>query len=313
MLASMRRILLVAIAATLPWTGCGDKKPLSADQYYNEAESHMRDGAYPLAIESYRELLDQHPFSEHTEEAELRIGVAHYENNACPEAIAAFSDFQRRHPTSPYLSLVGYLIGECHERQMQIPTRDQSAAQNAHAYFQAVMQQYPESPFADLAQQRLARCRENLADHEFSIAEFYRQRGNDAAERTRLIDMIRRFNDTDRAAEALYRLGELYEERGDENKALLAYSALLYHHADHDLAEKSEEKVNELAAGSETPIGDPLAALEAVSGRSRQLDIVNRDPNRTTPDAADARPQVGFNRPNRSLDGLGSSRPGSRY
>jgi len=306
-------MILAALAVALLSAGCSDKQPLSADQYYNEAEQHMRDGAYPLAIESYRELLDQHPFSEHTEEAELRIGVAHYENDACPEAIAAFSDFQRRHPTSPYLSLVGYLIGECHERQMQIPTRDQSASQNAHAYFQAVMQQYPQSPFADLAEQRLAHCRDNLADHEFAIAEFYRERGNDAAERTRLIDLVRRFNDTDRAADALYRLAVLYAERGEDDKALLAYSALVYHHPDHNLAEDSKEKIAELAPEGEEPVGDPLAALEAVSGRSRQLDIVNRDSGLGAPDTASSRPQVGFNQPNRGLDGFGNSRPAPRY
>jgi len=313
MLLAMKRIALLAMIAALFSAGCGDKKQLSADDYYAEAQERMRQGAYPLAVESYRELLDQHPFSEHTEEAELRIAVAHYENGSCPEAIAAFSDFQRRHPTSPYLSLVGYLIGECHEKQMQIPTRDQSAAQSAHAFYQAVIQQYPNSPFADLAEQRLAHCRENMADHEYLIAEFYRKRGNEAAERTRLIDLVRRFNDTDRAADVLYRLGELYEENEEEGKAVLAYSALLYHHKDHNLAAKAGEKVAELAAGEDEPIGDPLAALDAISGRSRRLDIVARDPSLSTPDSGGGRPQVGFNRPNGPLDGLGDSRSGSRY
>lgn len=310
MLTLMRTIALATVALLL-LAGCGEKKPLSADQYYNEAQERMREGAYPLAIDSYRELLDQHPFSEHTEEAELRIAEAHFHNGECPEAIAAFSDFQRRHPTSPYLALVGYMIGECHERQMQIPSRDQSASQSAHAFYQAVIQQYPNSPFADLAEQRLAHCRENLADHEYLVAEYYGEHGNQVAERTRLIDLVRRFNDTDRAADALYRLGDIYEEIGDEQKALLAYSALLYHHKDHNLAEDAEEKVSELAGDEAEPVGDPLAALESLSGRSRRLDIVNRDTG--PPSESSGRPNVGFNRPNRSLDPLGDSRPGPRY
>ncbi len=303
MLPSMKQVALAMVAA-LVFAACGEKKPLSADEYYAEAQARMRDGAYPLAIESYRDLLDQHPFSEHSEEAELMIGEAQFHNDSCPEAIAAFSDFQRRHPTSPYLALVGYLIGACHERQMQIPTRDQSASQSAHAFYQAVVQQYPTSPFADLAEQRLAHCRENLADHEYSIAAYYRHRDNEAAERIRLIDLVRRFNDTDRAADALLRLGDLYRENGEDEKALLAYSALLYHHQDHNLAPTAEERIAALAGADHERVGDPLAALEALAGRSRNLEIVTRDLPESGGEGGT--PAVGFNRPNRGLDPLGS-------
>ena len=107
---------------------CAAKKELSADEYYTKAAKEFQNKAYSVAVENYRELLDQHPFSEYTEEAELKIGQAHYLNGDCPEAIAAFGDFQRRHPTSPHLPMVGYLIGGCYEKQMRPPDRDQSAA-----------------------------------------------------------------------------------------------------------------------------------------------------------------------------------------
>ena len=311
----MKIALCVALCAATLVAGCAKKKLSTAEEYYSTANSYMRDGAYPMAIENYRELLDQHPFSELAEDAEFKIAHAHFQNGSCPEAIAAFSDFQRRHPTSPHLPLVGFLIGKCHENQMQKPDRDQSASQSAHAYYQAVINQYPESPYADLARQRLLRCRESMAEHEFKIATFYASRGNEKAAEIRLIDLIKRYNDTDQAAEALFMLGEIYEQREEPDKATLALAGLLYHHQDHNLAKPARNHLDELLEDpKDRPVGDPVAALLARSGRFRDL---NKAPAESpeSPVATDlggATPPVrGFNQP--AYDPIESGRPHRRY
>lgn len=251
--------------------GCAAKKELSAEQYYGKAAYEFRNGAYTVAIQNYRELLDQHPFSEYTEDAELKIGQAHYLNGACPEAIAAFGDFQRRHPTSPNLPLVGYLIGRCYERQMRPPDRDQSAAQNAHAYYLAVTQQYPGTPFADLAQERMGHCRDSLARHEMLIADFYASYDNHQAAEFRLLDLVNRFNDTDVAGDALFDLGTLYEELGANERAALAFEAVTRYHPENNVARKAEKALAQLETTESLPSGDPLAALRQKAGRSRAL------------------------------------------
>src|SRR5437870_370818 len=87
---------LVALVA-----GCSTSPKLSADQYYKEASDAFTKKNYDVAVKSYKELLDQYPFDEHAEEAELRIAQAHYKKKQYAEAIAAFNDFQRMHPMSP--------------------------------------------------------------------------------------------------------------------------------------------------------------------------------------------------------------------
>lgn len=262
---------LVASVILLAVAGCAAKKHLTAEEHFRQASEDLQDGAYRLAVMSYRELLDQYPFSEHSEEAELKIGHAYYLDGSCPEAIAAFSDFQRRHPTSPHLAFVGYLIGQCYERQMRPPDRDQSASQNAHAYYVAVKQQYPDSPFADLAQEDLSRCRESLAKHEAIVAGFYARHGNDKAAEYRLLDLVNRFNDTDTAAEALYRLGQIYSRRGASEQAVLAFAAVEQYHPANGLARKASRALAKLAETHDIPEGDPLIALKAETGRSRTL------------------------------------------
>lgn len=269
----MRRSLAVLTAALLGTAGCAAQKPGSANEYFNLASQDLREGSYTQAVENYRNLLDEYPFSEYSEEAELKIGIAQYKNGSCPEATAAFTDFQRRHPTSAHLPLVAYLLGQCAEEQMRPSDRDQSASQNAHAYYQALIQQHPTSPYAELARNRLEHCRETLADHELLIARFYERHENQKAAETRLLDLVNRFNDTDVAGDALLQLGELYRSEKQTDKAVLAFAAVEYHHPDHDAARKAEQELKELLNDDPPPTGDPLVALQAETGRSRAIAI----------------------------------------
>jgi outer membrane protein assembly factor BamD len=264
-------LALMAAVVLLAASGCGTKKHRTADEYFKTANEELESGSLQLAVENFRELLDQHPFSEYSEEAELKIGHTYYLDSSCPEAIAAFTDFQRRHPTSPFLPFVGYLIGQCYERQMKTADRDQSAAQNAHAYYMTLTQQYPESPFADAAREEIVSCRSLMAQHELGIARFYSRQGNYKASQFRLMDLVNRFNDTDIAAEALYMLAQQYRERDDDASAALAYTAILQHHPDTARAGDAKRELAELEGSDSVPAGDAVAQLQIETGRNRPL------------------------------------------
>lgn len=265
------RLILVVAAMLAVVSGCSSKQHLTADEYFKTANEELETGSLQLAVENFRELLDQHPFSEYSEEAELKIGHAYYLDSSCPEAIAAFTDFQRRHPTSPFLPFVGYLIGQCYERQIKTADRDQSASQNAHAYYFTLTQQYPDSPFADAAREEIGNCRSMLADHELGVARFYIQQGKRKAAEVRLMDLVNRFNDTDIAAEALYTLADMYRDQGVDANAALAYTAILQHHAETARAEDAKRELAELQGGDSVPAGDAVAQLQVETGRNRTL------------------------------------------
>lgn len=258
--------LCLPLAAAFLLAACATPKPQSSREYFDGAEALFRDEAYALAIDNYREMIDQYPFSEETEEAELRIAHAHYLNDAYIEAIAAFTDFQRRHPTSPFLPFVGYELGMAYKKQMGTIDRDQSAAKNADVYFSAVISQYPESPYAELAREQLAECRESLAEHEFYVARFYLRRGNFPAVENRALEVVGHYPQTSAADEALYALGRLYEEGDDPRRAALAYAALLQDHPLSSRADDARAALERLAL-PETQVG-PAArqALLAATG-----------------------------------------------
>ena len=270
------RVLAAACAVAVAASGCGLKKKLTAFEYFGHARDEFQEGAYQLAIQDYRELLDQYPFSDQAEEAELGIAYAHFMAGNYAEAVAAFTDFQRRHPTSPYLPFVGYTLGQCYARQMNPVDRDQGASMNAHNYFSTVAQQYPTSPFAELAREQLARCRSTLAGHELYIADFYANRDNRKAAEMRLLNLLVRYDDTDTAADALHELGRLYREDSNPERAALADAALAQRFPRSKYARAARRRLERSGDSDALAQADPLPRL--LDGIPRPVDTAFAPP-----------------------------------
>ena len=215
-------ILLVALAAA-----CSSQTVLPDSEYSKKAAEAMDEGMYDLAIEHYQKLLEEYPFSDYSEEAQLKIGQAQFENEQYAEAIASFQDFQRMHPTNPNLALTEYYTARSYMDQMGKKDRDQRAADNAQAHFNILLARYPDSPYAAEARQKLKECRELLADHEYGVARFYLVWLNPVGAEARLRHLLENFPDTDIAGEALFHFGEYFNNRGDLSRAALAYASLV--------------------------------------------------------------------------------------
>jgi outer membrane protein assembly factor BamD len=267
---TMKRSALVVVACALSLTGCSHKKTYTAERYFREANHNFRDGAYYIALEQFRDLIDQFPFSKFNEEAELRVAQGEYLSGNYAEAIVAFTDFQRRHPTSPNLPFVGYYLGMCYAKQIESIDRDQAAAQNAQNVFLTVIQQYPDSPFAELAREELARCRRNLAEHELYIARYYATRKNKRAAEIRLLTLASRYGDTEAAADGLLRLASMYRHDKRNEQAVLAYRAIEQQQPRSVQADVARSALEQLGGSDDlAEPGDPLEILLAENGRQR--------------------------------------------
>ncbi len=266
---AMKRMAVVALVLALGVAGCSAKKHLTVDQYFTEANENYRSGAYSLAIDQFHELLDQYPFSQYAEESELKIAQAQYLFGSYAEAIVSFTDFQRRHPTSPHLPAVGYYLAMCYAKQMGTIDRDQGAAQNAQNGFMTVVQQYPDSPFAELAREELSRCRNNLAEHEFYIAQYYAKRGNSKAAEIRLLTLAARYSDTEASADGLLRLARLYRRDHNDSHAVLAYRAIEQTQPQSEQAKVARRALDRLEKEDAPSSGDALDQLLAANGRQR--------------------------------------------
>jgi outer membrane protein assembly factor BamD len=261
------RITLGVLALVLVIGGCAGKKAVvPPETLWDEANQAMDDGAYELAVEKYKKLLDQYPFDENAENAELSIARAYYRVGRFPEAISAYGDFERMHPTSPNLAQVEYERGLAHMAQHRSIDREQEAAKNAHAAFQNVLDRFPGTPWAARAELQIRTARHNMAWHDAKIAVFYLDRGSLRAAEARLRGLLTDYPDSDATAWALARFAEEYDERDESQGAALARATLVRHHPEGDLADEARQQLSGDAVGGAGP--DPLPELVALLDQS---------------------------------------------
>lgn len=211
--ASPRRavaLLCVAAACGL-LSACSAASPLPEEDLFREASLALEDESYATAIADYKKMLEEYPFSDKAEIASLNIAFAHYLTGEYAAAIGSFNDFERNYPVSPLLPFVGYTIGMCWLDQAKDGQRDASASDEALRQFQKVANEFPRTLYADLARYRQSQARENLANHEISIGDYYRDRKQYDAAGNRYRYAVEKYPTTEAAVRANGKLQKLQE------------------------------------------------------------------------------------------------------
>jgi outer membrane protein assembly factor BamD len=278
-----------AVLLALVLASCSSEVVLSEQQYHDNATKAMQDKSYDIAIMDYQKLLEEYPFSDYSEEAQLKIGQAQYLNKQYAEAIASFQDFQRMHPTNPNLVLTEYYTALAYMDQMGSNDRDQRAAENAEAHLQSVLARYPDSPYAEEAKKKLKECREGLANHEFSIAKFYLIWTNPVGAEARLRRLLENYPDTDVAGNALAHFGRYFRKRGDLTRSALAYASLISQYPKNPATAEAQSELDRLK-GKQVSIPDPpLPALVETLGRP-SIAVAAPSPSEASAQASAAAP-----------------------
>jgi outer membrane protein assembly factor BamD len=195
---------------------CSAPPPPPEDELFREASLALEDESYKAAIESYKKLLEEYPFSDKAEIASLNIAYGHYLTGDYIEAIGAFNDFERLYPVSPLLPFVSYTIGMCWLDEAKSGDRDPSSSKEALRQFQKVESEYPRTLYADLARYRQQQARENLSSHEIAIGDYYRERKRFAAAAGRYSMVLRVYPTTENAARATERLAAIQDQVAED-------------------------------------------------------------------------------------------------
>src|ERR1700687_1942286 len=223
----MKRLLLILVAlALLPATACSLRQKPTGQDYYAQGQLDFAQKEYKAAIENYQHVIDQFPFSPYAEDAEMKIGLAYYQQKDYAEAIGALDDFQRMHPTSQNLELVTYYIGMSYYDQMGREDQDQTKTEQALKRFQELEQRFPEGSFAELAHEKFAVCREMLARNQMVVGNYYYKRANFRAAESRFAELMQKYPDTPVAPDALFELGISLEKEGKRYSAAQAFTAV---------------------------------------------------------------------------------------
>jgi outer membrane protein assembly factor BamD len=257
-----RGALLVALLCA----ACGSHKRPSvpSDKLWADGGQAMQDEAWDLAVQDYKQLLEQYPFDPNAEEAEVNIAEAYFNEGRYPEAIAAFGDFERMHPTSDNLAQIEYRRGMAYLAQHRSADRDQQAIKNALDSFRNLAERYPGTPWATRADLRVRECREELAEHDAGIARFYLKRGSLRAAESRLRGLLIDYPETQATAQTLDQFAKVYATRDEPEEANLALATLVRYHGDSQIGQDARTQLKLDPAEGQDPLPLLVARIDAM-------------------------------------------------
>ena len=233
-----RSTVLLALCAAVAISGCSLVKKKRPTLAYEErpVELLFSVGADNLdrhqwndAVNYFREVERQHPYSEWSRRAILMTAYAHYEANDYEEAIADADRFITLYPGNASTVYAYYLKAICYFEQITDVGRDQAYTLNAQAALTDVIKRYPTTEYASDARLKRDMVMDQLAGKEMTVGRFYLRSGNSIAAIGRFRTVVDRYQTTSHTPEALYRLVEAYLNLGlvheaTENGAVLGYN-----------------------------------------------------------------------------------------
>ena len=185
----MRHLLLLLVTTLLFACSGNDKDETagySAKELYDEAQANINATEFQSAVKNLESLEARYPFDPYAKQAQLEIAYAYYKFEELDQATSAIERFARLHPRDPHMDYVYYLKGLINFNRGQglldswfprEPSRhDPAVLEQSFNNFATLVRRYPNSLYAGDAHQRMVYLRNQMAEKEIQIAEFYIER-----------------------------------------------------------------------------------------------------------------------------------------
>ena len=128
------------------------------------------------------------------------------------EAQLRFRDFANRFPNDPNRAYALLMLGKVSYAQRKGPMRDLTPVREAAENLKQLVQLFRNSPYTEEGRELLAKCLEELAQHEFEIAQFYANIGAWQGAKQRLDYLLANYPDTATAKTAAPLMEKVLEQ-----------------------------------------------------------------------------------------------------
>jgi outer membrane protein assembly factor BamD len=220
-------LLILSIITTLSACASLDDDPTadwSAEKLYQEANDALNSKNYQTAIDYYTSLQARYPFGRYAQQAELEVAYAYYKSYQPDSAIAAADRFIKLHPQNKHVDYAYYLKGLVNFDRTKgyldfiVPSdpsqNDPTPLLRAFDDFGYLVRNYPHSRYAKDARQRMIYLRNELAEYELNVADYYMRRGAWVAAANRAKYVIERYQGCESMPQALGTMIAAYRKLG---------------------------------------------------------------------------------------------------
>jgi outer membrane protein assembly factor BamD len=197
---------------------------------YNEAVQSLDRNRWDQAALQFDEVQRQHPYAIWAQRAMLMSAYAHYRSRDYEEAMKSAQEYISLHPGGDGAPYAYYLVAVSHFDQIIDVGREQARSELALAALNEVTARYPESEYARDAELKTDMVKDQLAGKEMEIGRYYLRRSEHLAAINRFKKVIKDYDTTSHAPEALHRLVESYLAIGLTGQAQAAAAVLGYNY-----------------------------------------------------------------------------------
>jgi len=199
----------------------------------------MENSDYTAAVKAYQRLIARFPSGPYNEQSQLDLTYAQYKNNQMEDAYSTINRFIKTYPANNHIDYAYYLRGLINfdrtsgvieryvYRENAGARRDQGYNLQSFDDFSELTRRYPDSAYAADARQRMIYLRNNLAEFEIDVAEFYLRNKAYVAAADRSQYVIEHYQQAPQTGDALAILTRSYlaldhKELADQTRQVLA-------------------------------------------------------------------------------------------
>jgi outer membrane assembly lipoprotein YfiO len=192
-----------------------EKQRRIADRFF-ELGVERQDRFLPLggsnfekAIDTYRQVIDNQPFTEFSAVAQYRIGLSYFKMERYDEAGAEFQKVLDFYPTSEWSAEAAFGTADARFCLALPYEYDKTDSEEAIAKFHSFVRRYPASTRVDEAKEKIEKLRRVAAKHEYEVGEYYYRNMRYTSARLYFDSVARDYSETEWAEKASKRLGEM--------------------------------------------------------------------------------------------------------
>lgn len=223
-----KRFLLVILLLSI---GCATQQTtensLSVAELYTSGNKAFNKKKYKDAVESFKKIKIDFPESSTLSRVRLKIGESYYLDKKYEEAIAEYKEFLDYHPANKNKDTAKYRICISLYNQMLPSDLDQTKTEEAIKQFKELLKENPESPYAPKSREKIKKCIERLARHEYYVGNFYYRIKKYRAATKRLKGLLENYPEQKIEAMTIILLAESYWEGEERERALKTFKELL--------------------------------------------------------------------------------------
>ena len=161
-------------------------KGMSAKELYLDGQKELSRNQYESAIKRFEALDIMYPFNDYARQAQLDLIYSYYQNQNYASAAASADRFIKLYPRYEHVDYAYYMKGLANFQQprgtltkvlnIDESQRDPGTQNQSYADFATLVQRFPNSKYKANALQRMIYLRNQFAQREFNVADYYFKR-----------------------------------------------------------------------------------------------------------------------------------------